>query len=70
MRFNGKRRFGARPEDLTELWTRVREGFSVGQTRLSPGVIADRAARASFGPTPETAVIVSKAVFSASVAKP
>jgi small-conductance mechanosensitive channel len=32
--------WGARPEDLSELWTRVRGGFQVGETRLSPGVVA------------------------------
>ena len=32
--------WGARPEDLSEVWTRVRAGFQVGQTRLSPGVVA------------------------------
>ncbi len=32
--------WGARPEDLSELWTRVRSGFQVGETRLSPGVVA------------------------------
>ena len=39
-------------------------------SRSSAGVIAESAASASFGPTPETAVMVSKAVFSPSVAKP
>lgn len=32
--------WGARPEDLSEVWTRVRSGFQVGETRLSPGVVA------------------------------
>jgi potassium efflux system protein len=32
--------WGARPEDLQEIWARARAGFTVGQTRLSPGAIA------------------------------
>ena len=29
--------WGVRPAELTELWTTVREGFTVGDTRISPG---------------------------------
>ncbi|SDE91373.1 DUF3772 domain-containing protein [Limimaricola pyoseonensis] len=28
--------WGARPEDLAEIWTRFREGYSFGETRLQP----------------------------------
>ncbi|WP_334062474.1 DUF3772 domain-containing protein [Limimaricola cinnabarinus] len=28
--------WGARPEDLSEVWTRFREGYSFGETRLQP----------------------------------
>jgi small-conductance mechanosensitive channel len=31
--------WGARPDDLRELWARAAEGVSIGETRLSPGVV-------------------------------
>lgn len=41
--------WGARPEDLRELWTRFQEGFTLGDTRLSPGVLATFAAVFALG---------------------
>ncbi len=32
--------WGARVEDLLEVWARVRAGFTLGETRLSPGALA------------------------------
>lgn len=30
--------WGARPEDLAEIWNRLRDGFQIGETRISPTI--------------------------------